>query len=386
MRISVTIGLGIGLFIANAALATPAANGPRPLSMTSHGEAFQWGIIPRTVTREQVDALRPSVLPRVVQERGVLWAREHSRTKLSLSSRPQAKQSALYVTDDSGYIFVMDTGGTKVLNSLSDCNGPEGAKVDHRGDLWVACTNSSTINMYKPGATAATLTLNDSISGLPYFVSDVAFDKAGNLYAASLYAYFCSSSGCTFMPGQLSYWTPANLCNGCMPSGQVNDPNLNGEAFFLDSTQAGVLYVDYYGCIGSSNCGYALDQIQQPLTKPAVTTPIPFGQIGYPGGVYIDKSQDINVLDQSSGVMTQYNANPFGILKVRQASPQNIQGTCDPVAFGFNLKGDIAMGDSGCHALVLGKPILSAPWVVWTDKFNIDFSLPVSGAYLPSDK
>src|SRR5579862_4312451 len=43
--------------------------------------------------------------------------------------------TSLVVTDDySNYIWQMNAGGTKILGYLTDCSGPEGAKVDHNGN------------------------------------------------------------------------------------------------------------------------------------------------------------------------------------------------------------------------------------------------------------
>ena len=131
------------------------------------------------------------------------------------------------ISDDSGYIFEITSRG-KLVGYLDDCAGPEGLKIDHAGDLWVACTDAGAINMYEPGASTASLVLNATpkSSSIPFFPSDVAFDANGDVYAANLYAWSCNPSSCSYLPGNLVYWAQANVLPGAHPSGIVADANL----------------------------------------------------------------------------------------------------------------------------------------------------------------
>ncbi len=178
------------------------------------------------------------------------------------------------ISDDSGYIFEITSRG-KLVGYLDDCAGPEGSKIDHAGDLWVACTDAGAINMYEPGASTASLVLNATpkSSSIPFFPSDVAFDANGDVYAANLYAWSCNPSSCSYLPGNLVYWAQANVLPGAHPSGIVADANLDGETYFLDTDATGNVYVDYYGCAPQDiDCGYGLDGIANPQSpQPAVT-------------------------------------------------------------------------------------------------------------------
>ncbi len=294
------------------------------------------------------------------------------------------------VSDASGYIFELARSG-KIVAYLNDCSGAEGLKVDGAGNLWVACTNTGTVNMYHPGAKTATLTLNASPQSatVSYYTGDVAVDPSGNVYAANLYAFSCVT-GCVYLPGNVVYWTAADVKNGARPSGVVNDADLNGQADFLDVDAAGNVYVDYYGCQpGVLNCGNGLDGIASPQAQnPVVTVLIdPTSDIiGYPGGVYTTSGgTELNVLDQASRKILYGAANPASFVQTGLwgPTPQSVQQSCDPVSMGWNKTETLVyVADSECRALDIG----TIPHNKFSAHPSIDFALPIGAGTTPSDK
>jgi len=278
---------------------------------------------------------------------------------------------------------------SKITSYLTDCSGAEGLKVDHHKNLWVACTNTGTVNMYAPGATSATMVLNDNYNlpaGYYFYTADVAVTSAGNVFASSLYAFYCTSVSCFFVPGQVSYWT--NPTNGASPTGQVADANINQEAFFLDTDAAGQnLYVDYYGCT-NTYCGYGLDAIGNPTgATDTVTNEIAVnsGALQFPGGVYVlhKPAGTVAVNDQVTHLITVYQASPWTALAQLGPTPTNIFGSGDAVT-GIPNKKDtgLALGDASLHAADLGKVASNS----WNAVPNINFSVPIGAGYIPSDK
>jgi hypothetical protein len=291
-----------------------------------------------------------------------------------------------FLTDDSGYIFELSSKGA-VIGYLTDCSGAEGMKVDHAGNLYVACTNTSTVNIYAPGASYATTTYVDDPGGVYYYAADAAVDGFGDVYASSLYAFSCTTYSCTFYPGQISAWA-AGDASGSSPDVTIPDANINEEAFFTDVDEAGSnLYVDYFGC-NTSDCGYAADWIAATSSGIAVTTFVPFGGLEFPGAVLLETGKKgstagVIVGDQLTRLYTEYTGSGSATGNVYGPSPENIEGSCDPVSGGLS-KGNksIALGDAGCHALITGKLKASS----WSAAANINYSLPIGAGYSKSNR
>jgi len=290
-----------------------------------------------------------------------------------------------YLTDDSGYIFEL-AGNGSVTGYLTDCSGAEGMKVDHSGNLYVACTNTSTVNIYAPGASYATLTYVDNPGGVYYYDADVAVDGFGDVYSSSLYAFSCTTYSCTFYPGQISAWA-AGDASGSSPDVTIGDPNINEEGFFTDVDEAGSnLYVDYEECT-TSDCGFAADWIEATSSGNVVTQFIPLGGLEFPGAVLLETGKKgstagVIVGDQLTRLYTEYTASGSATGNVYGPSVENIEGSCDPVSGGLS-KGnkDIALGDAGCHALVTGK--LTG---TWSAAANINYSLPIGAGFSKSNR
>ena len=377
MRIPTSALVAASLFAASLAPAGAAIHIPAAGSIITHPNIVT-KVIPRS---EAAKYLNPALVHDSVRTEGLKRALKMAPSHMK-AFRTKLPPGTItnFLSDDSGYIF--ELAGSKVVGYLTDCSGAEGMKVDHSGNLWVACTNTGTVNEYAPGASSATLTLVDNPGGATYYTADVAVDSAGDVWASSLYAFYCSSYYCYFEPGQVSFWAAGSYSNGSSPTGTVTDTNINEEGFFLDASPSGSdVYVDYEECT-STTCGFAADDI----SGSTITQFAPIGSISFPGGLYYTGTGTVNLLDQDAHVITVFSGD-VATGAYYGPTPENLEGGCDPVDTGYNLgDSEVAIGDAGCHSLDEGKLAAHHGHGSFKAKPNINFSLPIGAAFSPSDK
>ncbi len=292
----------------------------------------------------------------------------------------QAKhQPVIYLGDDSGYIWIVDKTGKTVLGDFTDCAGAEGLAVDKSGDLWAACTNSSTINEYKPGATSASLVLADTVNGIPYYPGAVTVDGKGNVYVSNLYGL--GGSPQTQYPGNVAYWKASDICSNCDPSGVATEPNLGStaEVYFIASDPKGDVFITY-----DANDGAGLDEIVDPQsTSDTVTTIVApsSGTLAFPAGVAIsEKGKYLNALNTITGDILRWSLPTLKQEKSLGPLPQNNTNSC--IGTGINFaKGDKTIGAATTCGLALGKVASNK----FTDYPNIDYQMLVGVAFDPSD-
>lgn len=341
-------------------------------------------ILPKVMTREQFSKLHPSVIPTQVLEKA-LHRHRPSHIKVDKSAKP-----TMVVTDDDGYIWWLSKKGT-ITSYATDCGGAEGAVVDHHGRLVVACTRTSTIQIYNKGNTAgpADVVLNDTTG---FYPGDAFEDHQGNIFATNINGIVCGTSTCQVYNGNIVWWTTNNQSTGSSPSGSYSDPNLSSD-YFADVDANGNIYLSGYHCTsgGLYGCYYQnpeMDTITN-IMGSAPTATNDNVTLTSPGGVNALANGQISVLDQGCSyygcghaALYLFDALP-GTPAATLTPPQNLGGYCDPVAGGYN-KGDkeVLLGDAGCRAGELGK-ISSQSWKSLT---SIYFYLPVAGEFLKSDK
>jgi hypothetical protein len=361
MRIPLPVGLAVAAALVGASLAPVVA---RPVIL--HNGANQ------QISQPRFKGWRPTVLPIKLLQQDLRYERSWHPVLPDKKSKKPVKN---WLMDDGGYIWGIN--GKKVVTYLTDCSGAEGGIVDHSGRLIVACTNTGTVNIYNAGNTTGPA---DVVLSEPGQFPAAAFeDTAGNIYATNLF----SSTG----NGSISWWLTNNQSSGATPSGNYIDPNLT-EDFFGDVDKSGNVYVDGFNTNGVPE----VDMIKKFLKKPKVTNLNI--TMSFPGGVYVVSPTGSNpllsVLDQGSygsgtDVLYQYNlpVSPSPTPITTSYPPQNLSLTCDPVAGGYSSdETQIAIGDAGCHALVTGTPATNK----WKDTLNINFNIPIMGAFVPSDK
>jgi hypothetical protein len=369
MRVLTLFGFAAAATLTGTSLSPATAAIPR----------FQRGIIPQAVT------WRTNVLPPGFQQRAFQYAAQHRSKILPAQSGPVKE----WLMDDSGFIWGLN--GQTIVSFLTDCSGAEGGIVDHSGRLVVACTNSKTVNIYNAGNTTgpANVVLSDLVGkgffATLYFPAAAFEDNAGNIYATNLDG---TRNGSVSVNGNIVWWKANKQQNNATPSGSYSDPNLV-EDFFGDVDKTGTVYVDGF----SFSFFPEVDAITNIMSKNGASATNLDIALSFPGGVYVVSPNKprplLSVIDQGSfGVgndaLYQFSlpVSPGATPITTSHPPQNLTSTCDPVAGGYNRKETIKIGDAGCHAADIGDPATDT----WKQLLNIDFSIPIDGAFIPSDK
>jgi hypothetical protein len=306
----------------------------------------------------------------------------------------------LWVADtDYAYLVGLSANGKSTINVVdaesNNCYLPQGLKVDHHKNLWVACQynyNTFENGIIQEYSSAGVLlnTYNDTSCGASCgssyeagYPDDVAVDSHGNVFAANIETEVinCNPS-CTYTYSPTVAWWPSS---GGQPT-FITDPNMaaNGAMLYLDTDKAGNVYVD-----GNTSITYPgspeLDEISNPTTSPTISDLIPPGTITYGGGVYVSTHggvQTLNVTDQVARTTSQYPL-PFGPLsRVLGPTLTNFEGNGNPISGGFNKTDTDQVIADGYSWLDVGKVNTN----VYSVLTNFNILNPEGAAYSPSDK
>jgi hypothetical protein len=180
---------------------------------------------------------------------------------------PEAKsgKNLLYVSSyNEGYVDIYKSKGSNqspMGTITSGLNGPEGMAVDKKLNLYVTNTGNNTVTVYAPGSLTPSATYSSGLSE----PAGVTVGNDGTVYVSNL-----DNSVVEYPPGKM---TPSITISINFPIAVALDPSNN-------------LYISYLGGVeevppGSStgtNLGITLDA---------------------PGGIAIDKQDDIVVADQT---------------------------------------------------------------------------------------
>lgn len=218
---------------------------------------------------------------------------------------PAAKncKAKLYVSSYKlNYVAVYCTSGHNQapIGKITDgINGPEGANVDSKGNLYVTNTKGNTVTEYAPGSTQPSFTYS---SGLGY-PAGVATDKKQNVYVTSL-----SPPSVEVFP-QASNTPTLKITDVPYPIDVALDASSN--AYVTTYTQgykSGEIIEYAPGSTQGTNLGIVTDA---------------------PGGIALDKAGDIVTADQTlPGVLVF----PPGKTKASKTFAQNTLDP-DPVRF-----------------------------------------------------
>jgi hypothetical protein len=180
---------------------------------------------------------------------------------------PEAKsEDLLYVSDDSGFIYVFSYPEGKLVGTLAGAYGPSGLCSDKAGHVFVANTQDANILEYAHGGKNPIATLADP----GYYPNGCAVDPTtGNLAVAN---YASTLIG----PGSVSVYS-----NG-RPPVTYTDPVFN-EYLFCGYDDKGNLYVD------GVNAGTTQTELAKlPSGKTSFTNIRLKQRIGFPGAVQWD--------------------------------------------------------------------------------------------------
>jgi len=260
----------------------------------------------------------------------------------------------------NSYLIGVDSRHQTVVavdTSKNQCYDAETVKVDHQGNVWLACQlnasfESGSAQEYDGSGKLLTTYLAGCPSNIAPSLCAVFFSGTVDQAQSATHefvglSYYVSCDGlynCNSVNGGgLEYWKTGHSSD--QPT--VNPFNLpgitlNGSGYF-DADASDNVYYTYNGCENASpyTCGYGLAEYAN-ATSPsgAQTVLLPPGSIGTFGGVTISNhGKVLNVLDQISRTVTQY-ALPWTGVPLRTLGPTHTPsaGEGDPVSGGFNRK------------------------------------------------
>lgn len=199
---------------------------------------------------------------------------------------PQAKFIPIvYVSDFSnGVVQVFNQKGKNqaAVGVISGLSSPQGLWVQRAtGDLYVVQSGAAVITGYHRGSTTSFISLNDSSVGAE--AVSVAFTPAGDGYVAHLGSNIISH----YAPGATT------------PTDTFTDTNASS-TFFITADSTGELFITYFdtGGIGRVDEIVAGTPTQLPIT------------LSFPGGIQLDKNENLLVDDQLVPSISTY-APPY---------------------------------------------------------------------------
>lgn len=204
---------------------------------------------------------------------------------------------------------------------------PQGMGIDQSGDLYVSNGNDKDVLVYAAGSTSPTATLDDPNK----FPDDVAVARDGTAYVAN-------GSGPIGASGNVVVYAPG----ATTPTQTLNDTNfLHVVGVALDKNQD--LFV-------SCNAQQAIGTGTVVEFKAGSSTPVDTHiKLGYAGGIAIDGSGHIVVIDQEGPSLNVYDVgkrNPIARLGLPGASAYIAFNTTSKVLFVADYsKGEIDVFD-----------------------------------------
>lgn len=252
-----------------------------------------------------------------------------------------------------GYIFGQNKKGNATVTAIdtvaNGCYYNYGLKVDHSRNLWTSCYNNAiaeggAVQEYSPGSGTPAKTYNDESdcgSGCAFygFANDVATDSTKHVFAANEFSESCSTRGCTYYTGPISWWpagSPSSSATAIADSGLEN-------AYYLDTDRSGNLYVDGYACTTPSVCGYVVDEVKNPASGSPQIVHLITPNNTYVQGLYVSNGGTLlNVVEPDARKIARYPL-PFS----KRKKPTFLGPTvADYAGFGSPIDGGFDLGDT----------------------------------------
>ncbi|MGA9017350.1 MAG: hypothetical protein WB438_00225 [Candidatus Cybelea sp.] len=217
-----------------------------------------------------------------------------------LRARPDhCAGNALYFSDyQNSVIDSFGASGGRIACTVTNAgvSNPMGIWVQpvsgtYYEDLFVANSGNGTAVAFKTPLTSASVPMWQFKVGTA--ASDVVQDMSGNVYVAA----YGTPNIDVFTP-------PFDACdypNACAPSFTITDPC--GSVYWLATDGKGNVYSNNY-------CGY-VTLFLPPIASGEVGTVLSGISYGSPGGMIVDKKNELVVNDPASGKIKVYGLNPL---------------------------------------------------------------------------
>jgi hypothetical protein len=250
----------------------------------------------------------------------------------------------IYVAVSNSVKIYSAIGSHALKGTLTGLAAPQGIGVDSLGNLYVANTNAQNVLVFKPGATSPFLTLDDTGN----FPVAVAVTLTGEVIVAN----FCSGGGsqCTGNGSIYGYKKGATKHSVTYGNANILSP------YFVTSDAQNHVYADGFSTLISGlpvACEYK--------TGHSTCSDLGIG-LNFPGGMQIDTSGDLAIVDQagSGGSTLSVYAPGSTVPESTILLCMNISPTkpCDVIGFALTSS-DKALWDayyaSNVHPVKLAK-------------------------------
>ena len=231
-----------------------------------------------------------------------------------VSNEINAKGGAsIIVSDASDNVVDIFNAGGKQTAQRTGFSLPQGLALDTAGNLYVADTNNSRIQVYARGFKGTPTTINDPGES----PASVTIDSKGNLGVANI---LTTGSG----PGSVSFFN-----KGGTLLTTLSNPNFY-KVLFDAFDDKGNLYIDGTNASGAFVAG----EVVGGVSGKAITILTTGNSVGYPGGIAISSTHKIALDDQENVEIFTYKAPVKGSLGMPIATTP-LTGAGDPISFAF---------------------------------------------------
>lgn len=231
-----------------------------------------------------------------------------------VSNEINAKGGASIIVSDAtdNVVDIFNVAG-KQTAQLTGFSQPQGLALDTAGDLYVADTGNSRIQVYTAGFKGTPTTINDPGES----PASVTIDSKGNLGVTNI---LTTSGG----PGSVSFFNKGGTLLTTLSN--ANFAKIIFDAF----DDKGDLYIDGTNASGAFVAG----EVVGGVSGKAITILATGNAIGYPGGIAISSTGKIALDDQENLTIFTYNAPVKGSLGMPIATTP-LTGAGDPISFAF---------------------------------------------------
>jgi hypothetical protein len=301
-------------------------------------------------SQPSVGAQSASVGPQISQSSSVLRPgvpELHSNVPATafVSNEINAKGGAsIIVSDASDNVVDIFNAAGKQTAQLTGFSQPQGLALDTAGNLYVADTGNSRIQVYAAGFKGTPTTINDPGQS----PASVAIDSKGNLGVTNI---LTTTSG----PGSVSFFNKGGTL--LMTLSNVDFAKVIFDAF----DDKGNLYID-----GTNSSGaFVAGEVVGGVSGNSISILATGNSVGYPGGIAISSKGKIAVDDQENVTIFTYNAPVKGSLGMPIATTP-LTGAGDPISFAFTRTNkriwvaDAASPDSAASAPRPPKVLVSS--------------------------
>ena len=231
-----------------------------------------------------------------------------------VSNEINAKGGASIIVSDASdnVVDIFNATGEQTAQ-LTGFSQPQGLALDTAGNLYVADTNNSRIQVYAAGFKGTPTTINDPGE----FPASVTIDSKGNLGVTNI---LTTSGG----PGSVSFFNKGGTLLATLS-------NANFAKVFFDAfDDKGNLYID-----GTNESGaFVAGEVVGGMSGKAISILATGNSVGFPGGIAISSTDKIALDDQQNLTIFTYNAPVKGSLGMPIATTP-LTGAGDPISFAF---------------------------------------------------